>query len=175
MFNSLMPSLNIRSLPFVVFMGGFPSRLQNLSSGAIRPGGLLFIYFVDVLFPSFAVIPCLFYFSILIHFVYSHGTVQLFYFCYCLDIGDACFDCYCWSRYVRYCDKETLNSNKQTIDCYCIIWCNYCHVETYSYWDVYGCVKSPIIAQARIAVAFGVDCGTWRILFMMLFMIVCIF
>ena len=41
MFNSLMPSLNIRSLPFVVFMGGFPSRLQNLSSGAIRPGGLL--------------------------------------------------------------------------------------------------------------------------------------
>ena len=43
MFNSLMPSLNIRSLPFVVFMGGFPSRLQNLSSGAIRPGGLLFV------------------------------------------------------------------------------------------------------------------------------------
>ena len=42
MFNSLMPSLNIRSLPFVGFMGGFPSRLQNLSSGAIRPGGLLF-------------------------------------------------------------------------------------------------------------------------------------
>ena len=42
MFNSLMPSLNIRSLPFVVFMGGFPSRLQNFSSGAIRPGGLLF-------------------------------------------------------------------------------------------------------------------------------------
>ena len=35
MFNSLMPSLN------VVFMDGFPSRLQNLSSGAIRPGGLL--------------------------------------------------------------------------------------------------------------------------------------
>ena len=46
MFNSLMPSLNIRSLPFVVFMGGFPSRLQNLSSGAIRPGGLLFSYCV---------------------------------------------------------------------------------------------------------------------------------
>ena len=44
MFNSLMPSLNIRSLPFVVFMGGFPSRLQNLSSGAIRPGGLLFLF-----------------------------------------------------------------------------------------------------------------------------------
>ena len=41
MFNSLMPSLNIRSLPFVVFLGGFPSRCQNLSSGAIRPGGLL--------------------------------------------------------------------------------------------------------------------------------------
>ena len=43
MFNSLMPSLNSRSLPFVVFLGGFPSRCQNLSSGAIRPGGLLFI------------------------------------------------------------------------------------------------------------------------------------
>ena len=41
MFNSLMPSLNIRSLPFVVFLGGFPSRCQNLSSGAIRPGGIL--------------------------------------------------------------------------------------------------------------------------------------
>ena len=41
MFNSLMPSLNIRSLPFVVFLGGFPSRCQNISSGAIRPGGLL--------------------------------------------------------------------------------------------------------------------------------------
>ena len=39
-----MPSLNIRSLPFVVFMGGFPSRLQNLSSGAIRPGGLLLLF-----------------------------------------------------------------------------------------------------------------------------------
>ena len=43
MFNSLMPSLNSRSLPFVVFLGGFPSRCQNLSSGAIRPGGLLFL------------------------------------------------------------------------------------------------------------------------------------
>ena len=43
MFNSLMPSLNSRSLPFVVFLGGFPSRCQNLSSGAIRPGGLLLI------------------------------------------------------------------------------------------------------------------------------------
>ena len=42
MFSSPMPSLNIRSLPFVVFLGGFPSRCQNLSSGAIRPGGLLF-------------------------------------------------------------------------------------------------------------------------------------
>ena len=41
MFNSPMPSLNIRSLPVVVFLGGFPSRCQNLSSGAIRPGGLL--------------------------------------------------------------------------------------------------------------------------------------
>ena len=38
-----MPSLNSRSLPFVVFLGGFPSRCQNLSSGAIRPGGLLLI------------------------------------------------------------------------------------------------------------------------------------
>ena len=47
MFNSLMPSLNIRSLPFVVFMCGFPSRLQNLSSGAIRPGGLLLMYLVS--------------------------------------------------------------------------------------------------------------------------------
>ena len=44
MFNSLIPSLNIRSLPFVVFMGGFPSRLQKLSSGAIRPGGLLLMF-----------------------------------------------------------------------------------------------------------------------------------
>ena len=43
MFNSLMPSLNSRSLPFVVFLGRFPSRCQNLSSGAIRPEGLLFI------------------------------------------------------------------------------------------------------------------------------------
>ena len=41
MFNSLMPSLKSRSLPFVEFLGGFPSRCQNLSSGAIRPGGLL--------------------------------------------------------------------------------------------------------------------------------------
>ena len=47
MFNSLMPSLNSRSLPFVVFLGGFPSRCQNLSSGAIMLGGLLF---VNVLF-----------------------------------------------------------------------------------------------------------------------------
>ena len=29
-------------MPFVVFLGGFTSRCQNLSSGAIRPGGLLF-------------------------------------------------------------------------------------------------------------------------------------
>ena len=48
MFNSLMPSLNIRYLPFVVFMGGFPSRLQYLSSGAIRPGGLLFILLCEL-------------------------------------------------------------------------------------------------------------------------------
>ena len=46
MFNSLMPSLNSRSLPFVVFLGGFPSRCQNLSSRAIRPGGLLFSFLV---------------------------------------------------------------------------------------------------------------------------------
>ena len=44
MFNCLMPSLNSRSLPFVVFLGGFPSRCQNLSSGAIRPGGLLLLW-----------------------------------------------------------------------------------------------------------------------------------
>ena len=44
MFNSLIPSLNSRSLPFVVFLGGFPSRCQNLSSGAIRPGGLLLLF-----------------------------------------------------------------------------------------------------------------------------------
>ena len=41
MFNSLMPSLNSRYLPFVVFLGAFPSRCQDLSRGAIRPGGLL--------------------------------------------------------------------------------------------------------------------------------------
>ena len=51
MFSRLMPSLNSRSLPFVVFLGEFPSRCQNLSSGAIRPGGqalviYLFIFFV---------------------------------------------------------------------------------------------------------------------------------
>ena len=46
MFNSLMPSLNSRSLPFVVFLGGFPSRCQNLSNGAIRPGGLLSLFLV---------------------------------------------------------------------------------------------------------------------------------
>ena len=40
MFNSLMPSLNIRSLPFVVFMGGFPSRLRSYQAG--RP--LVFLY-----------------------------------------------------------------------------------------------------------------------------------
>ena len=44
MFNSLMPSLNSRYMPFVVFLGGFPSRCQNLSGGAIRPGGLLFAW-----------------------------------------------------------------------------------------------------------------------------------
>ena len=66
--------------------------------------------------PSFAVIPCLFYFSILVQFVYSHVIIQLFYFCYCLYIP-----------------------------------------------------VSVVIAS------FGVDCGIWRILFMMLFMIVCIF
>ena len=75
---------------------------------------VFFIYFVDVLLPSFAVIPCLFYFSILVHLVYSHVAIQLFYFCYWMPV-------------------------------------------------------SIVIAS------FGVDCGTWRILFMMLFMIVCIF
>ena len=29
---------------------------------------------------------------------------------------------------------------------------NYWHVQTYGYWDVYGCLKRPIITQARIAV-----------------------
>ena len=47
MFNSLMPSLNSRYMPFVVFLGGFPSRCQNLSGGAIRPGGLLFLHILD--------------------------------------------------------------------------------------------------------------------------------
>ena len=47
MFNSLMHSLNIRSLPFVVFLGGFRSRCQNLSSGAIRPGGLLYYMYMS--------------------------------------------------------------------------------------------------------------------------------
>ena len=40
--SAMFNRLNIRSLPFVVFLGVFPSRCQNLSSGAIRPGGLLF-------------------------------------------------------------------------------------------------------------------------------------
>ena len=31
-------------------MGGFPSRLQNLSSGAIRPGGLLLGYCINTTF-----------------------------------------------------------------------------------------------------------------------------
>ena len=44
MFNSLTPSLNSRSLPFVVVLGGFPSRFQNLSSGVIRLGGRLFLH-----------------------------------------------------------------------------------------------------------------------------------
>ena len=48
MFSSLMPSLNSRSLPFVVFLGGFPSRCQSLSSGAIRPGGLLLPHIASI-------------------------------------------------------------------------------------------------------------------------------
>ena len=48
MLNSLMPSLNSRYLPFVVFLGGFPSRCQNLSSGAIRPGGLLLYFSIQL-------------------------------------------------------------------------------------------------------------------------------
>ena len=49
MSNSQMPSLNSRSLPFVL---NFSCKLgpmiscQNLSSGAIRPGGLLFKFLV---------------------------------------------------------------------------------------------------------------------------------
>ena len=39
MFNSLMPSLNIRSLPFVVFLGGFPSRCQNSTPQCRAWGG----------------------------------------------------------------------------------------------------------------------------------------
>ena len=54
MFNSLMPSLNSRSVPFVVFLGGFPSRCQNLSSGAIRPGGLLFAHQENAVCLSYA-------------------------------------------------------------------------------------------------------------------------
>ena len=65
MFNSLMPSLNSRSLPFVVFLGGFPSRCQNLSSGAIRPGGLLFplVPTFHYFFQLFATLPHFSHFS----------------------------------------------------------------------------------------------------------------
>ena len=42
---------------------------------------VIFIYFVDVLLPTFAILPCLFYFSILVHLVYSDVIIQLFYFC----------------------------------------------------------------------------------------------
>ena len=49
--NSQMPSLNSRSMPFVVFMDGFPSRCQNLIGRAIRPGDLLFNF--PPLFPTF--------------------------------------------------------------------------------------------------------------------------
>ena len=64
MFNSVMPSLNIRSLPFAVFMGGFPSRCQNLSSGAIRPGGLLYLLYLVIIY-------------LMIHFCFSIQKSQL--------------------------------------------------------------------------------------------------
>ena len=78
---------------------------------------VFFIYFVDVLFPSFAVIPCLFYFSILVHFVY--------------------------------------------------MWLFNCFISV-----IVWILRMPV---SIVIASFGVDCGTWRILFMMLFMIVCIF
>ena len=65
MFNSLMPSLNSRYMHFVVLLGGFPSRCQNLSSGAIRPGGLLLSLFVTFphFSPNFTTFPTFHHFS----------------------------------------------------------------------------------------------------------------
>ena len=45
---------------------------------------------------------------------------------------------------------------------------------------LFNCFISVIVCILRMPISivialFGVDCGTWRILFMMLFMIVCIF
>ena len=80
--------------------------------------------------PSFAVIPCLFYFSIFVHFVYSHVAIQLFYFYYCLDIEDACFDCYCIQEQcnqtkVNFSDIWNQGHNNITADC--------CNVTFYEY------------------------------------------
>ena len=72
---------------------------------------LYFLFILSICCPSFAVIPCLFYFSILVHFVYSHVA---------------------------------------------IVWI----------------LRMPV---SIVIASFGVDCGTWRIHFMMLFIIVCIF
>ena len=90
MFNNLMPSLNSRSLPFVIFLVGFPIRCQNLSSGAIRPGGLLFrktilSHFMFssrfMLFPTFLDSPGNINFSIFIIFgkLTYYLTIQINY------------------------------------------------------------------------------------------------
>ena len=54
--STIFPTTNSRSLPFVVFLGGFPSRCQNLSSGAIRPGGLLFTVVIKIIIFFFTVV-----------------------------------------------------------------------------------------------------------------------
>ena len=78
MFSSPMPSLNIRSLPFVVFLGGFPSRCQNLSSGAIRPGGLLFYILAHVWKTGFQIIsPYSTYVSIVMRAAFADILVPL--------------------------------------------------------------------------------------------------
>ena len=78
MFNSLMPSLNSRSLPFVVFLGGFPSRCQNLSSGAIRPGGLLFFFWKTILsdFTFYAIFNIKKYWKVPLHLLVKWAVVS---------------------------------------------------------------------------------------------------
>ena len=83
-----------------------------------------FYFFVDVLPPSFAVIPYLFYFSILVHFVYSHVAIQVFYFWNCLDIEDACFDCYC----IIWCWLWYLEDSFYDVVHDCIFWLSLCVV-----------------------------------------------